>query len=95
MYTATKKALSIFLTLVMVFAMLPAVTLTFAPKAQAAAYPTYTKAYDTEYYYPSGTQFIYQLALSSHPQSAAAQSILADAGFTRFGVDLNKQRIAG
>ena len=86
----TKRTLSLLLSLVMVFTMLPAVSLTFAPKAQAAsAYPTYTKTYDTEYYYPSGTRFIYQLAVSSHSKQATALDILEQAGFTMFGTDFN------
>ena len=86
----TKRTLSLLLSLVMVFTMVPAASLTFAPKAQAAAFPTYTKNYDTEYYYPNGTQFIYQVATSSNPTASTAKTLLTGAGFTLLDIEFNK-----
>ena len=83
-----KKALAVLTSLALLAGMVPALTLTFTPKAQA--YSSYTKAHSTEYSYASGTQFIYQLGLyySSSSDADAEQHIL-DAGFTPFGVDFN------
>ena len=84
-----KKGLAAVMALVMLAGMVPAFSPALAPKA--LAYSEYTKTYDTEYSYPSGTEFIYQLGLYySSSSDADAEQHLIDAGFTPFGVDFNE-----
>jgi hypothetical protein len=67
-----KKALSLFLSLVMVVTMVPVIGMVFTPKAKA--YDNYSKPYSTEYYYPSGTKFVKNIALYYSSKSSNAQN---------------------
>ena len=78
----TRKALSILLTLAMVFTMIPAITLTFTEKAKA--YGTYTKNYSTEYYYSSTQTFISDLCVGYDSSSLSTIGTqMTEAGWTK------------
>ena len=85
-----KKALSVFLTLVMVVTMIPMVTFTFKKENTASAYSNFSKQYSTEYYYASGTQFIYQLILYySSSSNSDASNWLSRNGWTDWSGNFN------
>ena len=76
-----RKSLSMLLTVVMVFTMIPVISVTLSPKAQA--YGTYSKPYSTEYYYASGTAFIEALCVGYDSSSASTvKSQMQSAGWT-------------
>ena len=78
----TKKALSLLLTLAMVVAMMPAISLVFPEKAKA--YSTFSKPYSTEYYYASGTKFISALCVGWDGSSLSTiGSQMTNAGWTK------------
>ncbi len=87
-----KKSMSVLLTLVMLFT-----TLCFfvIPEAKIEAEAS-TATYDKEYYYPSGTQFLSDIAISRREYSMwsggrqdACKSYLTNAGYTLLGINLN------
>ena len=78
-----KKMLSLILTLVMVFTMIPAITFTFREGSTAAAFGTYTKAHTKEWYYASGTTFIKSMAAGyDGSKLSTVISQMKDAGYT-------------
>ncbi len=85
-----RKALSLFLTIVMVVTMIPMVTFMNKEENTASAYSSYSKPYSTEYYYASGTQFIYQLILYfSSSSNGDAENWLRNNGWTPWGHNFN------
>ncbi len=81
------KLLAVVLSVIMVLSVMPVITLTTAPTAEA--YGTYNKS-GREYYYASGTQFIYQLAYYySSSSNGDAEDNLRGAGFTPWGHNFN------
>ncbi|MBQ6065731.1 MAG: InlB B-repeat-containing protein, partial [Clostridia bacterium] len=84
----TKKAISLLLTLAMVLTMIPVITLTFTEKVKA--YSSYSQQRSPEYYYASGTQFIYQLVLYySSSSNGAASDWLSNNGWTDWSGNFN------
>ena len=86
----SKKWISVLLSFVMVLTMVPFYAFNFAPKAQA--YSSYSKPYSTEYYYASGTKFIYQLILyykNSGSSNDAVTSWLNNNGWTDWSGNFN------
>ena len=84
----TKKVLSLVLSLVMVLTMIPVISLNFTEPVKA--YSSYSKQKSTEYYYASGTQFIYQLILYySSSSNDAARNWLTNNGWTDWSGNFN------
>ena len=83
-----KKVLSLVLSVVMVFTMIPTISVLFTEKAQA--YTNYTKPFNHIYYYTNGTQFIYQLILYySSKSNDKASSWLSSNGWTDWSGNFN------
>ena len=84
----SRKWISVLLSFVMVLTMVPFWAIDFAPKANA--YSNYSKNYSTEYYYASGTKFIYQLILYySSSSNGAASDWLSSNGWTDWSGNFN------
>jgi|GEM_PF-6477332 len=79
-----KKIFSLVLSIFMLITMIPVIGIVFTPEAQA--YGTYTKNYNTEYYYASGTTFIEALCVGYDSSSASTVSgQMTNAGWTPVG----------